>query len=104
MPIFYVRQKAFVPIVDRKKWSIRRGRYKRDLLYKVCHTASAEKVEEYHLEEWCKENNITIRPPKTDQPNKLTLDSWAHLSPGTSSSPEAPLAGSAAQDSFLEPK
>ena len=92
MAIHYVRSKPFVPIVNKTSWSNRRYKYKRDLMHKICVTASFEKVQEYQLESWCEENNIPIRPPVREKPPVQTLDSWAHLS------------GKAAQDSFLESK
>ena len=92
MGLTYVRRKPFVPVVNKTSWSVRRYKYKRDLLHKICVTASFEKVAEFQLESWCAENNIPIRPPKPEQPQATTLDSWAHLS------------GKAAQDSFLESK
>lgn len=92
MVITYVRRKPFVPLVNKTSWVTRRYKYKRDLLHKICVTASFEKVQEYQLESWCEENNIPIRPPKKEPPQVTTLDNWAHLS------------GKAAQDSFLESK
>ena len=92
MAIHYVRNKPFVPIVNKTSWSNRRYNYKRDLMHKICVTASFEKVLEYQQESWREENNIPIRPPVREKPPAQTLDSWAHLS------------GKAAQDSFLEPK
>ena len=92
MAITYVRKKPFVPAVNRTSWSNRRYKYKRDLMHKICVTASFEKVKEYQLESWCEENNIPVRPPVQEKPPVQTLDSWAHLS------------GKAAQDSFLESK
>ena len=93
MGLTYVRRKPFVPVVNKTNWSVRRYKYKRDLLHKICVTASSEKVAEFQLESWCKENNIPIRPPKTVQPPAVTLDKWAQSA-----------SGKAAQDSFLESK
>ena len=92
MAVTYVRRKPFVPVVNKTSWNIRRYKYKRDLLHKICVNASFEKVKEYQLESWCAENNIPIRPPKKELPPVTTLDNWAHLS------------GKAAQDSLLESK
>ena len=92
MALTYVRKKPFAPVANKTKWAVRRYKYKRDLLHKICVTASFEKVQEFQLESWCEENNIPIRPPVQEKPPVQTLDSWAHLS------------GKAAQDSFLESK
>ena len=89
MAINTYRTTPFVPVVNRSKWSNRRYCYKRNLIHKVCHTACYEKVKEYHLESWCAENTITIRPPQQDKPqHQHQLDRWAQLS------------GKAAQDSL----
>ena len=88
MAINTYRTKPFVPVVNRSKWSNNRYCYKRHLIKKYLATASYEKVKEYHLESWCAENNITVRPPAPDKPQPQTLDRWAQLS------------GKAAQDSL----
>jgi len=80
MAIHSIRRKPFVGVVNRTSWSIRRYKYKRDLLHKICHTASYEKVKEYQLETWCAENNIPIRPPQAELPTETTLDRWAQSS------------------------
>ena len=92
MAINYVRKKPFAPVANKTKWAVRRYKYKRDLLHKICVAASFEKVQEFQLESWREENNIPIRPPKVEQQQVSTLDRWAYLS------------GKAAQDSFLESK
>ena len=60
MAINYVRKKPFVPAAKKTKWAVRRYRYKRDLLHKICVAASFEKVQEFQLESWRKENNVPI--------------------------------------------